>query len=71
MDKIHVCPYRGLPCDSTYPSKSDYLPCFIKDRGKTVYVCAWVRFKGKNSVEDRGLGMTIYEKLKRQGLISQ
>jgi hypothetical protein len=54
-----------------YLPKSEYLPCFIKAWGKTVYVCVWVRFKGRNSVEDRGLGMTVYEKLKRQGLISQ
>ena len=28
-----------------------------------------VRFKGHNSRRDRGLGMTILEKLERQGLI--
>ena len=71
MDKTRICPYREMPCDSVYLSKSNCLPCFIKAWGRTVYVCVRVRFKGSNSVEDRGLGMTVYEKLKRNGLISQ
>lgn len=71
MDNTRVCPTRGVPCDSVYLPKSDYLPCFIRVSGKTVYVCVWVRFKGANSVEDKGLGMTVYEKLKRQKLIPQ
>jgi len=44
--------------------------CLLKDsKGRVIYACVHIRFKGKNSVWERGIGMTILEKLKRQGLI--
>ena len=44
--------------------------CFIRAKsGRVLFVCVLVRFKGHNSRRDRGLGMTILEKLERQGLI--
>lgn len=73
MVNLKVCPFDDLPCnrllkDST--GNASYCDCFVKGSdGKLSYVCVRVRFKGANSVADRGMGMTIYEKLKRQGLI--
>ena len=64
MVDFRICPFDDLPCDRLYD-------CFLKSQkgGKVFYVCVRVRFRGSNSVMDRGMGMTVYEKLKRQGLI--
>lgn len=70
MADIFICPHRGVPCDSRFVDDLGHGICFLKGvRGKVGYVCVWVRFKGANSVSDRGMGMTIYEKLERAGLI--
>ena len=67
---VFLCPYRDVPCDSRFVDDLGHGICFVKGaRGKVIYVCVWVRFKGANSVRDVGLGMTIYEKLERAGLI--
>lgn len=65
MVDIFVCPHDDMPCDR-FDNR-----CFIKGGHRTFYVCVRVRFKGANSVKDRGMGMTVYEKLKRQGLIPE
>lgn len=65
--------------ENDFICKNDGSPCFRKgvcivrvhDARLPYYACVRIRFKGANSVLDRGLGMTIYEKLIRQGLISK
>ena len=68
-----VCPFDGSPCNRYLADSAGnvaYSDCFVKGSdGKLLYVCVRVRFKGANSTVDRGMGMTVYEKLKRQGLI--
>ncbi len=65
MVKHPVCPDDDFVCFRN--SK-----CVERVEGsyRPYVVCVRKRFKGKDSVLDRGFGMTIYEKLKRQGLIS-
>jgi hypothetical protein len=49
---------------------ADRRSCFVRNsRGQVLFACVRIRFHGKNSVRERGLGMTILEKLERQGLI--
>jgi hypothetical protein len=59
-----LCSYDGVPC---FRERK----CFVKvhDAHFPYYVCVRVRFKGADSVRDVGMGMTIYEKLERAGLI--
>jgi len=61
-----TCKHDDLPCMRGRR-------CFLKvsDVRLPFYVCVRVRLKGSNSVQDRGMGMTVYEKLHRQGLISK
>jgi hypothetical protein len=65
LENDSVCKHDDAPC---YRGRR----CFVRvsDVRLPFYVCVRVRFKGSNSVVDRGLGMTVYEKLKRAGLIS-
>jgi len=58
-----VCPYDDVPC---FRKRK----CLVKvhDARLPFYVCVRVRFRGRNSTVDRGLGMTVYEKLKQQRL---
>lgn len=64
-NNFEVCPYDGGPCFRG--SK-----CFLRVTGdayRPYYACVRIRFKGANSIYDPRMGMTIYEKLKRQGLL--
>jgi len=59
-----ICHNDDMPCGME-------IKCVTKvcNSPLTYIVCSRIRFKGSNSVLDRGMGMTLYEKLKRQGLI--
>ena len=65
MVRYPLCPDGGFLCFRNHK-------CIERVEGsyRAYVVCVRKRFSGANSVLDRGLGMTIYEKLKRQGLIS-
>lgn len=68
MVKIVMCKHHGVPCVRYHPNVEN--SCFIWTKGgKAAYACVLIRFKGKNSVAEKGFGMTILEKLKRQGLL--
>jgi hypothetical protein len=55
-----------------YADRSGRRSCFVRNsRGQVFLACVRIRFHGKNSVRERGLGMTILEKLERQGLITE
>jgi len=62
---VNMCPYTDLPCDGFLfedKDKSDKALCFIMGsdaKDTAYYVCCRVAFKG---------GMSIREKLERQGL---
>ena len=58
-----VCPYDDAPC---FRKRK----CVVKvhDARMPFYVCVRVRLRGRNSVIDRGFGMTVYEKLKQHRL---
>ena len=46
--------------------------CFVRNsRDQVLFACVRIRFHGKNSVRERGLGMTILERLQRQGLVKE
>lgn len=59
-----LCKYDGAPC---FRKRR----CFVRvsDFCYPLYVCCRVRFKGSNSVVDKGKGMTVFEKLHRMGLV--
>ena len=53
-----------------FVSRDGERSCLLRNcKGEIVYACVRIRFKGKNSVREQGFGMTILEKLERQGLI--
>ena len=58
-----VCPHDDAPC---FRKRK----CVVKvhDARMPFYVCVRVRLRGRNSVIDRGFGMTVYEKLKQHRL---
>jgi len=69
-----ICPYSGAPCESTFVDEQGRRDCYLitpsaLGRGLFFFVCCRIRFKGNNSVDDVGMGMTIFEKLKRMGLL--
>ena len=71
MVDIYVCPHDEMPCNSRLKLRSGRGVCIVgdpKNESEVCYVCSKIRFKGKNSVRDIGFGMTIREKLERQGL---
>lgn len=64
----------------SYPLCSfDDCPCFrerkclvkVTDERLPYYVCVRVRLRGRNSVMDRGFGMTVFEKLKQHKLFPE
>ena len=61
-----LCPYDDAPC---FRKRK----CLVKvhDARLPFYVCVRVRFRGHNSMMDRGLGMTVYEKLVQQRLFPE
>ena len=63
MVEYPTCPDDGFLCFRN-------LECIEKVEGsyRAYVVCVRKRFRGKNSVLERGLGMTIYEKLRRMGV---
>jgi hypothetical protein len=63
-EKGAVCLYDGAPCFR-------HVRCFLRvgDFRIPLYVCGRIRLKGSNSVVDRGMGMTVYEKLVRAGCV--
>ncbi len=65
MAKHPICPDDGFLCFRN-------LKCVERVEGsyRAYVACVRKRFRGANSILDKGEGMTIYEKLKRQGLIS-
>ena len=63
-EKGAVCLYDGAPC---FRLEQCFVP--VGDFRFPYFVCSRVRFKGCDSVIDRGLGMTVHEKLKRAGLL--
>lgn len=68
MGKPRMCKDSGVPCDRVSASNGN--PCLICSKGgRVLYACVRIRFRGKNSVKEQGFGMTILEKLERQGLI--
>jgi hypothetical protein len=58
---IKVCEYRGGPCDGWAVNDKGVGYCSAWDRSGAGFACLRIRLKG---------GMTLYEKLKRQGLLS-
>ena len=58
------CAYDGGPCFR-------HARCFLRvgDFRIPLYVCGRIRLKGFNSVVDRGMGMTVYEKLVNAGRV--
>jgi len=60
---IKICPHRGGPCDGWIVDAKGVHHCFVLNRSGGV-VCLRICFKG-----GQGWGMSIFEKLRRQGLL--
>jgi len=58
-----VCRFDDFPC-----LRERKCLLRVRDADLPWYVCVRVRLRGRNSVIDRGFGMTIYEKLKQHKL---
>lgn len=69
LSDFDVCWFDDKPCNMLV-SHDGRRSCLLRS-GKGVLLCACVRirFKGMDSVREQGFGMTIREKLERQGLI--
>jgi hypothetical protein len=64
-----VCWFDDKPC-KMLASRNGKRSCLLRSsKGVLLCACVRIRFKGMNSVRGQGLGMTIREKLERQGLV--
>lgn len=69
LPDFDVCWFTGKPC-FMFVSRDGERSCLIRNsKGRVLYACVEIRFRGKNSVREQGLGMQLIEKLERQGLI--
>lgn len=69
MSDCDVCWFDDKPCNM-HVSPDGKRSCLSRSsRGVLLYACVRIRFRGMNSVWERGFGMTIREKLERQGLV--
>lgn len=60
---IKICKYSKLPCDGLADDKG-VVHCSVAGRSGGGFACLRIRLKG-----GQGYGMTLYEKLKGQGLL--
>lgn len=69
MPDFDVCFFDDKPC-TLYVDNSGIRSCLLRNsKGCVVQACVRIRFKGMDSVWERGFGMTILEKLERQGIV--